>query len=81
MSLSLYIYISSISSSYIDIDIINPLVCVDVLTFDNSYSWFHSKEVFYCVKVVPPELSETTPTQTGSNAELEADVNEHRHSP
>ena len=43
-------------------------LCVDVLKFDNSYSWIHSKEVYYSVKVLPPnELCgshETTPTQT-----------------
>lgn len=27
----------------------------DVLKFDNSHCWTHSKEVFYSVKVVPPE--------------------------
>ena len=38
---------------------------LDVLKFDNSYSWTRSKEVFYSVKVLPPnsELSEATPTQ------------------
>ena len=34
-----------------------------MLKFDNTYSWVHSKEVFYSVKVVPP-VSETTPIQT-----------------
>ena len=28
---------------------------VDVLRFDNSYCWTHSKEVFYSVKVMLPE--------------------------
>lgn len=39
---------------------------VDLLKFDNTYSWVRSKEVFYSVKVVPPEseLSEATPTKT-----------------
>jgi hypothetical protein len=33
-----------------------------VLKFDNSFSWVRSKEVFYSVKVIPPEsgLSENT---------------------
>ena len=39
---------------------------IDVLKFDNSYSLIRSKEVFYSVKVMPPEseLSETTPLET-----------------
>ena len=42
------------------------IIIIDVLKFDNSYSWTRSKEVFYSVKVTPPEseLPETTPTQT-----------------
>ncbi len=38
----------------------------DLLKFDNTYSWTRSKEVFYSVKVVPPEteLPEITPSQT-----------------
>ena len=48
----------------------------DVLKFDNSYSWRHSKEVFYSVKVLPPdsELSEVTPTkETGFNGSDNSD--------
>lgn len=26
----------------------------DILKFDNSHSWTHSKEVFYSVKLLPP---------------------------
>lgn len=41
---------------------------IDVLKFDNSYSWIHSKEVYYSVKVLPPNVlcwsHETTPTET-----------------
>jgi hypothetical protein len=49
-----------------------------VLKFENSYSWTRSKEIFYSVKVLPPEseLSEATPldakatpTQTAALAE------------
>lgn len=29
----------------------------DVLKFDNSYSWTRSKEVFYAVKVLSPNVS------------------------
>ena len=45
----------------------------DVLKFDNTFSWTRSKEVFYSVKVLPPESelsgatpnnTEATPTQT-----------------
>ena len=41
----------------------------DVLKFDNSYSWTRSKEVFYSVKMMPPDTDicssqKTTPTQT-----------------
>ena len=40
----------------------------DILRFDNSRSWTHSKKVFYSVKVMPPEseseLPETTPLET-----------------
>ena len=41
----------------------------DVLKFDNSYSLIRSKEVFYSVKVMPPDTDicssqKTTPTQT-----------------
>ena len=36
------------------------IVVVDVLRFDNTYSWTRSKELFYTVRVLPPdtELSE-----------------------
>ena len=27
---------------------------IDILKFDNSYSWAHSKEVFYTVELLPP---------------------------
>ena len=27
---------------------------LDTLKFDNSYSWIHSKEIFYCVRMLPP---------------------------
>ena len=42
---------------------------LDVLKFDNSYSWARSKEVFYSVKILPPDTDicsphETTPPQT-----------------
>ena len=42
-----------------------------MLKFDNSYSWTRSKEVFYSVKMVPPEseLTETTPTETYDSVE------------
>ena len=49
---------------------------LDVLKFDNSYSWTRSKEVFYFVKILPPnsELSEATPTQeTGFNSSESSD--------
>lgn len=35
----------------------------DVLKFDNSYSWWHCKQIFYSVKLLPPEQSKTTPTE------------------
>ena len=42
---------------------------LDVLKFDNSYSWARSKEVFYSVKILAPDTDicsprETTPPQT-----------------
>ena len=55
-----------------------PPLLLDVLKFENSYSWTRSKEIFYSVKVLPPEseLSEATPldakatpTQTAALAE------------
>ena len=32
-------------------------ILIDVLRFDNSYSWTRSKEVFYAVKILPPNVS------------------------
>ena len=32
-----------------------PLFPIDELKFDNSYSWTRSKELFYSVKVLPPD--------------------------
>ena len=48
-----------------------PHLLLDLLKFENSYSWTRSKEIFYSVKVLPPEseLSEATPTQTAALAE------------
>ena len=43
------------------------LLHVDVLKFDNSYSWTRSKEIFYSVKVLPPgdaECNEPTIAST-----------------
>ena len=42
---------------------------IDVLKFDNSYSWMRSKAVFHSIKVLPPDTDlcsphETTPIQT-----------------
>ena len=31
------------------------VVLVDVLRFDNTYSWTRSKELFYTVRVLPPD--------------------------
>ena len=31
------------------------VVLVDVLRFDNTYSWTRSKELFYSVRVLPPD--------------------------
>ena len=35
---------------------LSPLFCVDVLKFDNTYSWTRSKEVFFSIKVLPPNV-------------------------
>ena len=44
----------------------SPLILdfLDVLKFDNTYSWTRSKEVLYSVKMLPPESDGTTPTDT-----------------
>ena len=39
----------------------------DVLKFDNSHSWTRSKEVYYSVKVLPPDMA-TPPTDHLSSA-------------
>ena len=44
-----------------NLSIIIIIECTDVLKFDNSFSWVRSKEVFYSVKVIPPETPETIP--------------------
>ena len=33
----------------------------DVMKFDNSYSWTRSKEVFYSVKLLPPDTELSVP--------------------
>ena len=33
---------------------INPFVYLDVVQFDNTYSWTRSKEVMYSIEVLPP---------------------------
>lgn len=46
---------------------------VDVLKFDNSHSWTHSKEVFYSIKLTLPNAdSSTTLRQRPVSMELES---------
>ena len=40
----------------------------DVLKFDNSYSWTRPKEVFYSVKVLPPDTELPLPTVPNSGS-------------
>ena len=35
----------------------NVFSLTDILKFDNSYSWTRSKEVFYSIKVLPPNVT------------------------
>ena len=37
------------------IDISSAIFLTDELKFDNTYSWTRSKELFYSVKVLPPD--------------------------
>ena len=53
------------------------------MKFDNSYSWTRSKEVFYAMKVLPPDTelgdpNEATPTPqtTHSNSSSEGQSSE-----
>jgi len=45
--------------------VVLPPLSVDVLKFDNSYSWTRQKEVFYSVKVLPPDTELPLPTVPG----------------
>lgn len=38
------------------------MIALDVLKFDNTFSWTRSKKVHYSVKMLPPEGDGTTPT-------------------
>jgi len=44
-----------------------------VLKFDNSYSWTRQKEVFYSVKVLPPDTELPLPTVSKFDAALSSD--------
>ena len=39
------------------------------MKFDNSYSWTRSKEVFYSVKLLPPDTELNVPQATVNEAE------------
>ena len=45
----------------------------DVLKFDNSYSWTRPKEVFYSVKVLPPDTELPLPTALNSGSAHSSD--------
>ena len=45
----------------------------DVLKFDNSYSWTRPKEVFYSVKVLPPDTELPLPTAPNSGSTHSSD--------
>ena len=40
---------------------VSSLHPTDVMKFDNSYSWTRSKEVFYSVKLLPPDTELSVP--------------------
>ena len=54
----------------------------DVMKFDNSYSWTRSKEVFYSVKLLPPDTELSVPQMaaeedgTGANGTEEEEFYE-----
>ena len=44
-------------------------ILADVFKFDNSYSWTRSKEVFYSIQVLPPDVNPDLPDVPGLGQE------------
>ena len=45
----------------------------DVLRFDNTYSWTHSKELYYLVRVMPPDTDICPPREPEVNGDIFVD--------
>ena len=43
---------------------------LDVFKFDNSYSFFRAKEVFYSIKILPPDTAANTTGSVNDNSSL-----------
>ena len=52
------------------------LVGLDVLKFDNTYSWTRPKELFYAIKVSPPNVNPELPPDLSSLHSYESDTEE-----